>query len=380
MKKARLIGFDAKRLFLNDSGLGNYARALVAALGKNFPKEEYHLYTPSIGSRKDCSSFLTEKPYHLHTPPKGVPGTIWRTAGIIKSIGRHNIDLYHGLSNELPIGIRKTGIPCVVSIHDLTFRYYPDHYSRVDRAIYNGKCKYACENAHRIIAVSETTKRDIIAAYNVPDYKIKVIHHNCHERFFELCSSDVLESTKSKYHLPQDYILYVGTINERKNLLTLVKAMNLLPSGIDIPLVVVGPITPYLKKVENYITAKKMSDRIFLRHDIEDEDMPAIYQGATVFCMPSLYEGFALPILEALASGVPVLAGNRSSLPEVGGPGSMYVDPENEEAIAEGLEKILDSEGIRLPMSRLGKDYAQRFQGKVISHEIMDLYNELLKS
>jgi glycosyltransferase involved in cell wall biosynthesis len=380
MKKARFIGFDAKRLFLNDSGLGNYARALMAALGNHFPEDEYHLYTPSVGTRKDCSRFLTGKPYHLHTPPRGVPGTIWRTAGIIKSMGRHNIDLYHGLSNELPIGIRKTGIPCVVSIHDLIFRYYPEHYSRVDRAIYNGKCKYACENAHRIVAVSETTKRDIIAAYNIPDYKVKVIHHACHEKFYELCSAETIKNVRTKYHLPEEYILYVGTMNERKNLLSLVKAMHLLPTAIEVPLVAVGPVTPYVKTVENFVASKKMSDRVFLRHDIEDEDMPAIYQGATVFCMPSLYEGFALPILEALASGTPVLAGNRSSLPEVGGPGSMYVDPEKPEAIAEGLEKMLDGEGIRLPMSRLGKDYAQRFQGKVVSASLVELYDELLKA
>lgn len=374
------VGYDAKRLFLNHSGLGSYSRALVQAMGNSFPDVTWHLYTPETGDREDTRQFLQGAPYQVHTPPRGMPGTLWRAMGITKGLARDEVQLYHGLSNELPIGIRKTGVPSVVSIHDLIFRHYPEFYSRVDRSIYNGKTKYACENADRIIAISEATKRDIIAAYRVPEYRIQVIYQACNERFFEHRSSEERRAARERHRLPETYMLYVGTVNERKNLLNLVVALDRLPAELDIPLVVVGQPTPYQRKVERFIASRQLNERVLFRTDVMDDDLPAIYQSAILLAMPSLYEGFGLPILEALASGVPVLAGERSSLPEAGGPGSIYVDPEDPEAIAEGLARILESEDLRKPMSRMGRDYASRFTSAVISNQLMQSYRDLLAS
>jgi glycosyltransferase involved in cell wall biosynthesis len=378
MPNLRHIGYDAKRLFLNHSGLGSYSRALVQAIGTNYPELRCHLYTPETGDRPDTRVFLNEPVYQVHIPPRGMPGTLWRTMGITKSLVRDEIQLYHGLSNELPIGIRKTGLPAMVSIHDLIFRHYPEFYSRVDRSIYNGKTKYACENADRIIAISEATKRDIIAAYRVPEYRIQVIYQACGERFYQMRSDSERVSARERHRLPATYMLFVGTVNERKNLLSLIMAMDRLPMELDIPLVVVGQPTPYQKKVERYIASRQMTERVLFRTDVMDDDLPAIYQSAILLAMPSLYEGFGLPILEALASGVPVLASDRSSLPEAGGPGSIYVDPEDPDAIAEGLARILESEDIRKPMSRMGRDYASRFTSAVISNQLMASYEDLV--
>lgn len=378
MRKHLNIGYDAKRLFLNATSLGNYARSTVLSLSENHPQQNLHLYTPDLGQRGDCEIFKKGPPFTIHTPPRGIPGTIWRTAGVIKALPKDGIDIYHGLSNELPIGISKTGIPGVVSIHDLNFRHYPEHYSRVDRAIYNGKSKYACEQANLVITLSESTKRDVQTAYKVPDHRIKVVYQPCHQRFYEVLSAETIKQVLQKYVLPKTYILYVGPITERKNLLALLKALDRLPAEFDIPLVVVGQVTPYFKKVSHYIAAKRLSHRVYFRHEVQDEDLPAIYQGAHLFCLPSLAEGFGLTVLEALASSVPVITSDRSSLPEAGGPSSIYVDPEDPDAIADGLEKVLHSETIRLPMVRLGKDYAHGFSGKACSDRLMEAYTGLL--
>lgn len=377
MSRLRHIGYDAKRLFLNHSGLGNYARSLVHSLAECHPDLVCHLYTPDTGQRPDCETFLQAENFVVHTPPRGMPGTLWRTVGIAKGIVRDQVQLYHGLSNELPIGIRKTGIPAVVSVHDLIFRHYPEYYSRVDRSIYNGKTKYACENADRIIAISEATKRDVLAAYRIPEERIRVIYQACHSAFYKTVPAKTREAARKRHLLPETYMLCVGTVNERKNLLNLVIALELLPTELHVPLVVVGQPTSYQKKVERYIASRHLADRVLFRPEVLDADLPAIYQGAILLAMPSLFEGFGLPVLEALASGVPVVASDRSSLPEAGGPGSVYVDPEDPASIADGLVRVLESEDIRLPMSRMGKDYAARFKGALISEQLLALYREL---
>lgn len=373
------IGYDAKRLFLNHSGLGNYARALVGSMLDFHSDLHVHLYTPDVGVRPDTAHLMSHDRVSIHTPPRGMPGTLWRTMGILKGIGRDNIQLYHGLSNEVPIGVNKSGVPSVATIHDLIFRHYPEHYSRVDRAIFNGKTKYACEQATAVLAISEATKRDIMAAYNTPEEKIRVIYQSCAPRFFHPVDEVKKSEVNQRYKLPEAFILYVGTVNVRKNLLRLVEAIQLLPSELKIPLVVVGQPTSYQKKVEKYIQTHHMADSVHFHTDVMDDDLPAIYQRALLMCMPSLYEGFGLQILEAIASGCPVVAGNRSSLPEAGGPGTAYADPENPEALASEIARVLESEDIRMVMSRLGRDYASQFTGAVVSQQLYQLYQEIIQ-
>jgi len=372
------IGFDAKRLFLNHSGLGNYSRSLVSGLGEDFPDHRYHLYTTDVGDREDCRAYLEGAPYEVHTPPRGIPGSVWRSMSMAKQFSRDGLDIFHGLSNELPVGIRKSGIRSAVTIHDLIFRHYPEHYSRVDRAIYNGKTRYACENADLVIAVSESTRRDIQAAYKVKDERMSVVYPSCAPRFFRQLDAASLREVRERYRLPENFILNIGTVNERKNLLGLLKALDRMPTSLEVPLVVVGQPTAYQKKVQRFIDTRHLGERVIFRPEVTDEDLPALYQLATVFCMPSLYEGFGLPVLEALASGTPVLAGDRSSLPEAGGPSSMYANPEDPDALADGLVRLLENSDLREPMRRMGRDYAAHFQGSVISAHLMQVYRHAL--
>ncbi len=372
------IGFDAKRLFLNNSGLGNYARTLVNGLVASHTDLTCHLYTPDTGDRADCQIYLQGPPFHVHTPSRGMPGTLWRSVGIPKALERQGVPLYHGLSNELPIGLHKIGIRAVATIHDLIYRHYPGHYSRMDRVIYNGKTKYASEHADQVVAISECTKQDILEAYNVEEDRISVVYQSCDPVFYERVGEAEGRTIRTRNALPGEYMLYVGSVNERKNLLMLVKAMELLPESLRLPLVVVGHGGSYLRKVNRYLSSRKLAKFVYFRPGIASEYLPAIYQGATVFCYPSLYEGFGIPILEALASGTPVLTSNRSSMPEAGGPGSHYIDPENIEDIADGLRQILENSGKREQMIFDGREHARTFSLSQTTAKLWECYTSVL--
>ena len=352
------IGFDAKRLFLNNSGLGNYARTLVNGLSAAHPEVLHHLFTPDTGDRSDCQVYLQGPPFAVHQPPRGMPGTLWRSIGIPKYLDRSHVQLFHGLSNELPIGMSKRQIRTVATVHDLIYRRYPGHYSRMDRVIYNGKTKYASENADLVVAISECTRQDILEAYDVREDRVVVAYQSCDPMFYIPVGEEEGKAIRKRNALPQEYLLYVGSVNERKNLLSLVKAMELLPESLRLPLVVVGHGGSYLRKVNRYLESRKLTRLVYFRPGIATEYLPAIYQGATIFCYPSLYEGFGIPILEALASGVPVLTSMRSSMPEAGGPGSYYVDPENMDQISEGLKTLLDDSVKRQQMIEAGRTHA----------------------
>ena len=187
----------------------------------------------------------------------------------------------------------------------------------VDRLIYNYKCRYACKHADHIIAVSECTKRDIIHYYGIPADKISVIYQGCSSLYACRIGKDKRKEVMRSYRLPERYILSVGTIEERKNALAIVKALEYLPD--ELHFVLVGRPTAYIHQLKEFMTKAGLQDRVHFLHGIPSDDLPAIYQSAETFVYPSVYEGFGIPILEALHSGIPVVAATGSCLEEAGG-------------------------------------------------------------
>ncbi len=370
------IGFDAKRLFNNFTGLGNYSRTLLRNLAEFYPDHAYFLYTPKVTKNEETQFFLNSPLYSVHQP-QGQPKGYWRTWGVKRRLRKHKIQLFHGLSHEIPMGIQKTKIRSVVTIHDLVFKHYPHHFPWLDRHLYDFKFRYACENANKIIAISESTKKDIIEFYNIAAEKIEVIYQSCHERFMQEKSPKAIEAALKKYQLPADYFFYVGSVIERKNLLGIVQALELLPNDLKLPLVVIGDGKAYKNKVQEYIARKGLQKQVlFIKADYDD--MPALYQQARVFVYPSVYEGFGIPVLEALFSKTPVITSNISSLPEAGGPDSYLIDPTQPEQIAEGIQKILSDTAFRENMEEKGFAYAQQFKGEPLTEQLMALYENLL--
>jgi glycosyltransferase involved in cell wall biosynthesis len=371
------IGFDAKRLFNNVTGLGNYGRTLVRGLQELYPENEYVLFSPQL-TKNDQTAFFLSQNFKQKTSG-AVPGALWRSFFLSGEIRRSKMDLFHGLSNELPAGIEKTGVKSVVTVHDLIFRFYKEDYPWVDRAIYDAKFRYACENADRIVAVSESTKNDIVTQYAVPKEKIAVVYQACDERFRREVPQTELEAVRSTYGLPPRYLLYVGTVNRRKNLLSLVQAMKELRGKSALPLVVVGNGKEYLRIVRKYAEGSGLRDRIVFMPLAAPDDLPAIYRGAAVFIYPSRYEGFGLPVVEALLSRVPVITSRVSSLPEAAGPGARYIDPENPSSITEGITEILSSPVYARQLAEDGFRHAQQFNPADCSRKMMAVYQETLQ-
>lgn len=370
------IGFDAKRLFNNFTGLGNYSRTLVRNLVYYHPDFAYFLYTPKIQKNPDTRVFLNSPAYSVHTPGR-LERPIWRSYRIRQPLKQHKISLFHGLSNEIPFGLDHLSVKKVVSVHDLIYKHFPHHYPFIDRQIYELKTKYACRHSDSIIAISESTKADLINFYGLPEDKITVIYQTCAEDFFQEKSTALIEKVSKKYQLPREYMLYVGSITERKNLLGILRAMRLLPKDMELPLVIVGSGRQYLKEVQQFIAREKLEQYVhFIRP--ENEDLPFIYQKAKLFIYPSFYEGFGIPIIEALFSRTPVISSNCSSMPEAAGPGSMLIDPHDAGTIAQAIDQVLTDTEFQESMISKGYDYAQRFRPEPITMELVDLYQSLL--
>ncbi|TKG94732.1 glycosyltransferase family 1 protein [Puteibacter caeruleilacunae] len=363
------IAFDAKRAFQNTTGLGNYSRNLLTALAHTYPDNEYLLFAPKITSQYD-----TFENQQVITPTrfyeKIIP-SIWRTRTQIDQLKQLKPQIFHGLSHELPIGIEKSGIRTVVTVHDLIFMRYGELYGLVDRNIYARKYGRSCKVADKVIAISKQTKADLMEYFKIPEERIEVIYQTIDQRFFDTPSPVDVWNVKEKYNLPENFILNVGTIEERKNLLNLVKALQI--AKCDLPLVVVGKPTPYMMEVQNFLnTASQL--RVQFLHNVDFQELLCLYNAASFSAFPSIFEGFGLPVVESLATGTPVITSNVSSLPEAGGDAAVYADPWNPESIAEKIDKVAGDPGDLTTL----KQHAQQFNADAFAQGVMDLYQRML--
>jgi glycosyltransferase involved in cell wall biosynthesis len=372
-----IIAFDAKRAFFNNTGLGNYSRNTLHQLFTFYPEHHYWLYVPS---KRFKNKFTIPKEVRIATPNSWVGRlfpSYWRSLLINSQLMYEKPDIYHGLSNELPFGITSTKIKTVVTIHDLIFKRFPQWYKPMDVKIYDRKFSYAAQHADMVIAVSQQTANDIEYYYNIPSERIRVLYQSCNPLFFNYLNKTDIDAVLSKYNLPSKYLLYVGTIEERKNLHRLIEALHI--AKIDIPLVVIGRKTAYFtNNVLPLIEQYKIQSQLHFIENVENSSLPAIYQAAKLFIYPSLFEGFGIPILEAQASGTPVLTSTGSCFSEAGGPHSAYANPLDSSDIAQQLTLLLNDKERRISMIEKGRAYAQQFNDKQCAENLMKVYEQLL--
>ena len=364
------IGFDAKRYFHNATGLGNYSRSLITILQKNNPKNQYFLFNLKVKKNYKIPDDL-ENVYEVN--PKGFWKNfknIWRQIGIYFSIKKQNIDIFHGLSGELPWFMPKK-VKKIVTIHDLIFVRYPHLYAYFDRKIHFYKFKFAAKNATIIIAISEQTKNDIVDFLKINPNKIKVIYQGCSEIFKQNYSQNQKNDLKEKLQLPEKFLLNVGTIETRKNVLNIVKAIQ----GTSIPLVVVGKKTKYFtEEIAPFIQNNKLERQIIFVKDLTREELAILYQLATIFIYPSIFEGFGIPIIEAMYSKTPVITSNSGVFPEAGGPFSLYVDPYNVEEIKNTILNNWENEASLKDISEKSHEFVQKFNDEVLAENWSEVY------
>jgi len=366
-------GFDAKRAFLNDSGLGNYSRTTLNAFREYYPDNHYVLFTPQISNEL----FINYKDFDVISPDSSfskIFKSLWRSFSLTGQLKKHSIDIFHGLSNELPEGIHKTDVPSVVTIHDLIFIRFPNFYKTVDRNIYYRKVKYACDAATRVVAISNQTKEDIIQYFKVKPEKIETIHQAVGPVYFDKQDTSDLHE---KYELPKKFILSVGTIEHRKNQLTLLKALK--TGKIETPVVFIGEPTIYASELLKYISENNLDSRVKFLTKVPEEDLAGLYQIADASVYISLFEGFGLPLIEAMACGCPVLTSNVSCLPETSGDAAMLCNPKDEKDVAEKLKELLENTETRNDFIQKGKTRANQFHPENYSKKLISLYSEIIE-
>lgn len=384
------IGFDAKRAAQNRTGLGNYSRFVIRILSEKFAGNQYHLYTPKPHRMPYLQEIPTLKHLFLHFPPQGIWSRIrslWRVWGITKDIQKDGIQIFHGLSNELPLNIgtpeqRKMkaggkGCKYIVTIHDLIFIHTPQYYHWIDRQIYNFKFRRACRCADRVIAVSEYTKQEIMHYYHTPESKIDVVYQGCDPVFSQEIEEGKLQEVKARYQLPDKFVLYVGSIEERKNLMLVAKAMAELNRRAAIHVVAVGRRTAYVDQIQDFLKAQGIDHLFHFYHQVPYADLPSFYKWASTFAYPSRIEGFGIPLLEAISSGVPAIGCTGSCLEEAGGPNSIYVNPDDAKGMADAILRTCTDEPLRQHMINEGKKYALNFSDEKLSHDLMKVYESL---
>lgn len=373
-----IIGLDAKRAAQNATGLGNYSRYIIELLLKFSNEIRLRLFIPHP-ERASLLERLPDIPEKMEIcGPRSFLSrlfpSLWRTFGI-----PYRLDetvLYHGLSNELPINIRRAYYTkSVVTIHDLLFLRYPEGYHWIDRQLYNFKYRRSCQNADLILAVSEFTKQDIIRYYHIPEQKIKVVYQGCDGSFRHPVTEEMKAEVRTTYDLNSPFILYVGSIERRKNLMLLAHALKDITPELNV--IAVGRRTPYAQDIENYLSKKGLNSRMRLISDVPFQHLPALYQMAQLFVYPSRCEGFGIPILEALCSGVPVIACTGSCLEEAGGPASVYVHPDRPQQLASSVNQLWADPLRRQQMIKAGLSYAEKFQDATLYYDLISAYTSI---
>lgn len=372
------IGFEAKRIFSNFTGLGNYGRFIISALSEHFPDNQYFLYTPKLVSHPEIDPILAKSNVEV-VEPSGLFkkfSSLWRSGGMSMNDTTKQLDIFHGLSQELPFGL-PSHVKKVVTVHDLIFIRFPEFYHSWDVSIYKAKVSRACRQADAIVAISEQTKHDLIEFLKVEPEKIHVIYQGCHPNFKRPVSAEEIESVRRKYDLPPRYILNVGTIEERKNLLLILKALTSLPESERLPLVVVGRQTEYFQKIVEAVKSFKLESQVHFLHNAAFTDFPAIYKGASVFVYPSVFEGFGIPLVEAIESGIPVITSQGSCFSEAAGPSSVYIDPKNSDSLAQALSDMLRDSEKRSKNVKASREYIKKFEPSAVSRHLSSLYQKL---
>lgn len=359
----------------NKSGTGVYAARLSSRLAALANEGDVTVVWPESlplpPLRVGAAAVFLHRP--ASTPRARIYYAQW---GLRKDVRRLGIDIVHYPAS---VGSVLPPRPMIVTVHDLTFLHNPSWY-RYERAhYYRMAAMYTVPRAARVIAVSQATADEVTSLMGIPPERIDVIHNGVDERYAP-CNEEQISAARAKYRLPKRYFLFVGTIEPRKNVARLVRAWSQIAGGIDEDLVVAGRDGWKVGPIYQEVARSKHQDRILCPGFIEDEHLPAVICGATALAYPSLYEGFGLPVLEAMACGVPVLTSNISSLPEVAGDAALLVDPTDVEALAHGLQRLAGEPELRDGLRGRGLERARLFNWTRAAQETLACYRKTLEA
>lgn len=376
------IGYEAKRLFTNKTGLGNYGRTLVDTMATMYSGNRYHLFTPRRTSLFEASRHANIVVHEPLRPLHKYFAGLWRRRLMAQSFVPLGLNLLHGLSNELPSGIDRNRVRSVVTVHDLIFERFPETYHFDERYVHRFKIKQACADADTIIAVSNQTKNDLVERYRVAPDRIRVCYQSCRQLFTLPVAEAHRKTVREHYGLPGEYLLFVGSVTGRKNLITLCRAVVLMGKN-RLPVVVVGDGKKEKEEARSFMASEGAGPGLIFLNErtgngVADEDLPAIYHLATALVYPSVFEGFGIPLLEAMHCGTPVIASDNSSLPEVAGDAAAYFTATDQEALHERIEQVCSDSDLRNLMRAKGLERVKAFSPERCCSSVMDVYRKLI--
>ncbi|HEY71758.1 MAG TPA: glycosyltransferase family 4 protein [Thermoflexia bacterium] len=370
-----MIYLDISAAVHRRAGLGRYAESLTRALVAADPDRYALFYNRERGVEPLAGL------EHLPSRTVALGYKPWRMLIWMGQLARVAFDrllphaeLFHATEHLLP---PLHSIPTVLTVHDLIFRRMPQHHKLLNRWYLNLTMPLYCRRADHIIAISESTRRDLVSAYGLPPEKITVIHEAADPRFRPQ-PPETTDAARARYGLPERYLLSVGTIEPRKNLSRLLTAFeSLYAEGLTDALVIVGRRGWLYDDFFAALERSPARDAVLFPGYAPDEDLPAIYAGAQALVFPSLYEGFGLPVLEAMACGTPVACSDTSSLPEITGDAAFRFAPSDVKSIAAVLRRLLRNADLRQTLRWRGFMQAARFSWKQVATETKAVYETL---
>ncbi|HEX5483537.1 MAG TPA: glycosyltransferase family 1 protein [Terriglobia bacterium] len=370
------IGIDARPLIKKWGGIPRVLREILEALNRIDQVNDYFLY-----ANRDFELSFDNPRWHKRVDLlfSHLPGTLWLQIGARRVILRDRPDLFWGTSQVLPLNLPST-IAKLLTIHDLVWKRHPKTTTAYDQFIQRLFTKRSIAAADRILPPSGSTKKDILDLFGVPPEKIHVIYHGVSPKFRPYDSKYASESISSKYNLLPKYVFTVGTLEPRKNLGSLIDAFIMLKKrgNFTHQLVIAGPQGWGNLKLQEKAKKEQIApDDIRFLGFVPDEDLPLLYSGAAAFVFPTLYEGFGLPLLEAMACGTPVACSNRSSLPEIGADAAIYFNPESADEIAHAIDKLLGDQTLRQNLMQRGLQRVQQFSWDSCARKFLAAFEEI---
>jgi len=368
------VGIDGKVLSPHAAGIGRYGANLVRQLIRlGDPEVEYVVFSAPQTSREILEG-LRGGWTEVRLPARS--SLVRAALSLPRGIRQQRLDLFHGL-DHVGIPLYSGETRCVVTVHDIMPLQYPEWFSRKHRWVVRVVLSGLLARARLVIVPSESVRGDILERGLVAPERISVIPEGRDERFH--AESDPVRSAevRDRYDLPDDYILFVGTLDPRKNLDTLLHALAVPGSELP-PLVIAGAPGRGTATIRERIAELHLNGRVQLTGFVDDDDLPELYRQATVFAFPSYCEGFGLPLLEAMACGTPVVASDRSAMPEVAGDAALYVDPGSAEALSDAIRRLAEDSRLREQLGEAGVRRAAGFTWELAARRTLAAYREVV--
>ncbi len=384
------IGIDATALPVRPVGAGNYIIQLIRAISRNYlvnepipnGNQQKGLEFVIFVQRSRLELLKVEETPNLHliAIPDLSPfmRLLWEQISFPVLAKNQHLDLLHSLHYSMPLAYpgRK-----VVTFHDMTFFLFPHHHTLPKRFFFRFFIRTSSRKAVALIADSESTRQDAIRLVGALPGKIYTVPLGVTQEFRPIRDKVILQQARQKYQLPEHFLLYVGTIEPRKNLSTLLQAYASVASQMpDHRLVIVGPKGWMVENIIQQTGQFNISDKVHFTGYVEQDDLPVIYNLADVFIYPSVYEGFGLPVLEAMACGTPVISSNVSSMPEIVGNAGVLIAPNNSQALAQSLLELINDPVARQRLSIKGQERAATFSWESTAEKTIAVYRHVLST